>query len=342
MIRPTPRLEIHTDRISENLRAIVGQCAEHSVQVAAVTKVLGAHPALLAALPNTGVSMVADSRLTNLERVAAADLGLPTLLLRPPAPRTAARTVQVADVSLNSSLVTMQALSEAAEMIGTRHGVIVMVDVGDLREGVWPDHVVDLVSQASRLPGLDILGLGTNLACYGGVIPTADKLELISGGNSANLPLMVSGQMPAQINQLRIGEAAILGRNTLDRSAWPGTRQDTAELVTEVVELERKPSIPQGERGQDAFGQTVKFVDRGVRLRAICDLGRQDVAPEDLTPVDPGHIVLGASSDHLIIDVTDGDTTLRVGSEIRLRPTYGGLLTASTCADVWKTSADER
>ncbi|MES8224171.1 alanine/ornithine racemase family PLP-dependent enzyme, partial [Cutibacterium acnes] len=109
-----------------------------------------------------------------------------------------------------------------------------------------------------------------------------------------------------------------------------------------VVELERKPSIPQGERGQDAFGQTVKFVDRGVRLRAICDLGRQDVAPEDLTPVDPGHIVLGASSDHLIIDVTDGDTTLRVGSEIRLRPTYGGLLTASTCADVWKTSADER
>ena len=180
MIRPTPRLEIHTDRISENLRAIVGQCAEHSVQVAAVTKVLGAHPALLAALPNTGVSMVADSRLTNLERVAAADLGLPTLLLRPPAPRTAARTVQVADVSLNSSLVTMQALSEAAEMVGTRHGVIVMVDVGDLREGVWPDHVVDLVSQASRLPGLDILGLGTNLACYGGVIPTADKMEPVS------------------------------------------------------------------------------------------------------------------------------------------------------------------
>ena len=360
MIRPTPRLEIHTDRIAENLHAIVGQCTEHGVQVAAVTKVLGAHPALLAALPNTGVSMVADSRLTNLERVAAADLGLPTLLLRPPAPRTAARTVQVADASLNSSLVTMQALSEAAEMVGTRHGIIIMVDVGDLREGVWPDHVVDLVSQTSHLPGLDILGLGTNLACYGGVIPTADKmellvnlrdeasrvtglpLELISGGNSANLPLMVSGQMPAQINQLRIGEAAILGRNTLDRSAWPGTRQDTVELVTEVVELERKPSIPQGERGQDAFGQTVKFVDRGVRLRAICDLGRQDVAPEDFTPVDPGHIVLGASSDHLIIDVTDGDTTLRVGSEIRLRPTYGGLLTASTCADVWKTSADER
>lgn len=180
----------------------------------------GAHPALLAALPSTEVSMVADSRLTNLERVAAADLGLPTLLLRPPAPRTAARTVQVADASLNSSLVTMQALSEAAEMVGTRHGVIVMVDVGDLREGVWPDHVVDLVSQASHLPGLDILGLGTNLACYGGVIPTADKmellvdlrdeasrvtglpLELISGGNSANLPLMVSGQMPAQIQSV--------------------------------------------------------------------------------------------------------------------------------------------
>lgn len=67
-------------------------------------------------------------------------------------------TVQLADISLNSSLTTMTALSEAAVRAGTRHGVIVMVDVGDLREGVWPDHLVDVVSSAAALPGIDVKG----------------------------------------------------------------------------------------------------------------------------------------------------------------------------------------
>ena len=129
------------------------------------------------------------------------------------------------------------------------------------------------MSRIARLPHLEVAGLGTNLACFGGVIPTREKmemlvtlrdecrsatghpLELVSGGNSANLPLLASGEMPAGINNLRIGEAIILGRNVLDRSPWPGTRQDTVELVGGIIELQRKPSVPIGRTGQDAFTQ---------------------------------------------------------------------------------------
>ncbi len=348
----TPRLEIHTGRIAQNATAIISQCSQHGIQVSAVTKVMAAHPALIEAL--SGATMLADSRVENLHRIAELAPGVPRLLLRAPAPQDAEAAVHAADCTLISSLVTAQALSQAAGLADRRHGVIVMVDVGDLREGLWPDRVVAEVSAMAQLPHLDVLGLGTNLACYGGVMPTAEKmttlielrdqcrqatglpLEILSGGNSANLPLLASGAMPAEINQLRIGEAIILGRNVLDRSPWPGTRQDTVEIVASIIELKRKPSVPIGEIGQDAFGNTPTFTDHGLRWRAICNMGRQDVAPEDLTPVDPGIRVLGGSSDHLIVDVTDASNELDLGSEIRFYPSYGGLLAATTSPYVHK------
>lgn len=352
MTTETPRLEIYVDRVTHNARHVVEQCAKRGVQVAAVTKVMQAHPALLTAFAESGATMIADSRIDNLKRVAEAGLGLPTMLLRTPTPRNAAEAVRWADYSLVSSVAAAAGLSRAAEAAGVRHRVLVMIDVGDLREGVWPDRAVDVVVEISRLPNLEVAGLGANLACYGGVIPTREKMEqlievrsqcreatglpldLLSGGNSANLPLVRSGELPEQINQLRIGEAIILGRNVLDRSAWPGARQDTVELVAGVIEVERKPSVPIGQIGQDAFGNTTEFVDHGWRLRAICDIGRQEAQPTALTPVDPGIRVLGASSDHLILDVTDAQSSVTVGSELRFRPDYGGLLGLSTSPHV--------
>ncbi len=354
MTLETPRLELHQDRIAQNAAAIVAECAAAGIRVAAVTKVVQAHPAVLEAFASAGVYMIADSRIDNLKRVSEAGIGLPTMLLRAPTPRNAAEAVQWADYSLISSVETATALSQAAQAAGLRHKVVVMVDVGDLREGLWPDRAVPVVAEIAKLPALEVAGLGTNLACFGGVMPTREKmlqlievrdrcreatgqpLELLSGGNSANLPLLASGQMPEQINVLRIGEAIILGRNVLDRSPWPGTRQDTVELVAGVIEVQHKPSVPIGEIGQDAFGNSPEFTDEGWRMRAICDLGRQDAAPEALTPVDPGIRVLGGSSDHLIIDVTDAETPIHVGSEVRFQPNYGGLLALSTSSHVRK------
>jgi predicted amino acid racemase len=228
-----------------------------------------------------------------------------------------------------------------------------MVDMGDLREGIWPDHLPQLVIETLKLPNIEFYGLGCNLACYGGVIPTSEKMQtlidladdisqktgveikVISGGNSANLPLLASGGMPVGINHLRIGESIQLGRNVLDRSPLDGTRQDTYRIVTQVVELEKKPSVPLGDRGQDAFGGIPEFVDRGWRKRAICNLGRQDVVIGNLEPVNPSIIVLGGSSDHLILDVEDVPG-INLGSEVAFYPGYGALLAAATSPYVAK------
>lgn len=355
----TPRLEIYPKRIEENAKSIIQLCQRNGIQVACVTKVACAHPAVVRALESAGAAMLADSRLENLQSIRKTGTKLPLMLLRIPTPGRADEVVQVADISLVSSLETTRALSAAAVKLKIRHQVILMIDVGDLREGIWPDQAVAVAAATAALPGIDLVGLGTNLACYGGVIPTTDKMQMLidlqkectkatglplpilCGGNSANLPLLASGGMPGDINLLRIGETILLGRNVLDRSVWPGTRQDTFRVIAEIVELESKPSIPIGMRGQDAFGGTPQFADRGIRRRAICNVGRQDVVVDNLEPEDRGMIVLGGSSDHLIVDVEDSSTDLKPGSEIALYPGYGALLAASTSPYVQKVVIHE-
>jgi predicted amino acid racemase len=350
----TPRLEIYPDRIAENVKYILGLCHNHGAQVACVSKVLCAHPALLKVFVDSGADMLADSRTENLRLISEQYPELPRLMLRLPALSKLEDVIRYADTSLNSSLRTLEALSQVAERMQKTHQVIIMVDVGDLREGVWPDRVVSLVKQAARLPAIEIAGLGTNLACYGGVIPTPENmqvlidcrdacrqaaglpLDLLSGGNSANLPLLMEGGMPPEINHFRIGEAIILGRNVLDRSPLAGTRQDGLRVVAEIIEIESKPSIPIGPRGQDAFGNQVEFVDRGVRKRALLNLGRQDADIEGLTPEDEGIIILGGSSDHLVLDVSDAHQTLNLGDEVVFWPSYSALLAASTSPYVEK------
>ncbi|MBW3084311.1 Ornithine racemase [Austwickia sp. TVS 96-490-7B] len=360
MYRRTPRLEIHPDRITHNARTVVRAAHAHGGQVAGVGKVCCAHPSVIAAMVAGGVDALADSRIINLMSISEQGTGLPTMLLRIPAPSAAADVVRCADVTLNSGLPTLRILSDAAGQAGVRHGVIVMVDVGDLREGVWPDQAVDLVTQAASLPHLDLLGLGANLACYGGVIPTVDnmraliavrdacreatglELATLSGGNSSSLPLLASGSMPPEINHFRIGETIVLGRNVLDRTPWPGTYQNTFHLITEIVELERKPSVPIGDRGQNAFGEQPEFLDRGTRLRAIVNIGRQDVAIDGLTPIDPGISIIGASSDHLILDVQDAVGEVRLGAPVGFWPSYGALLALSTSPYVQKVAVRDR
>lgn len=350
----TPRLEIHPDRIESNARSVIGLCHRNGTQVAAVTKVTCAHPEVVHALVAGGADMIADSRITNLQSMADTGIDRPLMLLRIATPSQVADVVRCADISLNSHIETIRLLSQAAVLQRRRHKVVVMVDVGDLREGVWPDRAVETVRGAAGLPGVEVVGLGCNLACYGGVIPTREnmralidvrdrcreatglELGLLSGGNSANLPLLASGGMPPEINHFRIGEAIVLGRNVIDRSPWPGTRQDTVRLVAEVVELERKPSVPIGERGQDAFGGTPEFEDRGLRLRAICNVGRQDVAVDGIESETPGISVLGGSSDHLILDVEESAVPVKVGDELGFWPGYGALLALCTSPYVQK------
>jgi predicted amino acid racemase len=229
-----------------------------------------------------------------------------------------------------------------------------MVDLGDLREGLWPDDVVSFVGQVLELTGIRIAGVGTNLSCFGGVVPNTDnmnqlaalaegiehtfgvQLDLVSGVNSSGLELIAAGSMPPRVNHARIGEAILLGRETVHRRPWPGTRQDAFVLRAEVLERKVKPSVPIGKITEDAFGRRPVVEDRGERVRALLNVGREDVDVAGLTPLDPGVVVLGASSGYLIVDVTDAGTRIEVGDELAFHPNYGALLAAMTSPYVKK------
>jgi predicted amino acid racemase len=349
-----PCLIIDVDKIECNARMIVDQCRVHGIQVTGVTKGTCGHPDVARAMLRGGVSSIGESRLTNIHRLKAARVDCRYMLLRLPPMSLVAEVLQSVDVSLNSELSVLAALSAAACRERRRHEVIVMVDLGDLREGIWPDDLMPFVEAALKLPGIRIVGLGANLTCFGGVIPTEQNmgalvdyacaversfgiaLPWISGGNSSALELIASGRMPKRINHVRIGEAILLGHETAHRRAWPGAFQDAFVLQAEILELKTKPSVPVGERGEDAFGQMPVFADRGLVKRAILNVGREDVSIEGLEPLDPGIVILGASSDYMIVDVTNATRAVVMGDTLAFLPDYAALLAVMTSSYVEK------
>ena len=273
-------------------------------------------------------------------------------------PSQAEEVVRWADLSLNSEAVTLRALDAAAGKLGRRHGVVLMIDLGDLREGMFFRNEAEILSTADlaeQLPNLDLLGVGFNVTCYGSVLPTEENtgvflaikekiegrlgrsLPLISGGNSSSLYLMRQGRLPKGINNLRLGESLVLGRETAYGQDLEGLHQDVVTLEVELVEVKRKPSYPVGTIGVNAFGEKPRFEDHGVRLRAIAAIGRQDMEVDGLIPLDPGVSVVGASSDHLILDMTEAEGIPRPGDVVSFKLTYAGVLRAFTSSYVERT-----
>ncbi len=252
-----------------------------------------------------------------------------------------------ADVSFNSELDVIDRLSVSAGLQQRRHAVVLMVELGDLREGIMPRDLLDTVRQVLGMPGVVLCGLGANLACQSGVVPDATNmaelsdlvevtertfdvpLRIVSGGNSATLEWALDPcTETARINQLRLGEAILLGREPLHRCEIEGLHTDAFTLVAEVIESKTKPSQPWGELGQTAFGQTIDRprVSRDAN-RVIVSVGRQDIEPSDLS-APSGTSIIGASSDHLVLDT--GTTAPAVGTELRFGVGYSSLLRSMT------------
>jgi ornithine racemase len=358
-----PYVTIDLKKVQDNARIITELCTSSGIQVTGVTKVTCGMPTVARAILAGGVTSIGESRIENIRRLKVSGINAPIMLLRIPPLSAVDEIVTSVDISLNSEFPIIKALSEAAARRGIVHDIILMVDLGDLREGIWPDDLIGIVSEVIKLSGVRIVGIGTNLSCYGGIIPTrknmetlvhyADEIEgrfgitlrYISGGNSSSLSLIAAGEMPARINHLRIGEGILLGRETIERRPWPGTSQDAFVLRAEVIELKEKPSIPIGQRGQDAFGGKPVFGDgssghlEGARremVRAILNVGREDVLVEGMEPIDSRLAILGASSDHLIVDVTKAAGAVTLGGELEFLMNYGALLAAMTSSYVEK------
>jgi predicted amino acid racemase len=346
-----PRLEVDLRKIQHNARTLVERLAARGISVTGVTKAALGSPEIAGALLSAGVSALGDSRIENIASMRRARVPAQMTLIRSPMLSQASLVVAHADVSLNTELDVIRKLSAAAQETKSTHGIVLMVELGDLREGIMPGELESTVRQMLRLPNLTLRGIGTNLACRCGVSPDARNMSelstlaasieekfglgfsIVSGGNSANLAWALGDADTGRINDLRLGESILLGRETLHRQPIDGLHTDAITLVAEVIESKVKPSQPWGEIAQSAFGEVSATRDRGDISQIILAVGHQDTDPSGLQ-APAGIEVLGQSSDHLVAESTPD--RLAVGAEVRFQLNYSALVRSMTSPFVAK------
>lgn len=322
----------------------------------AVTKVFCADQNLVNVLIEEEVDFLADSRIENIKSYPKTKI--PKVLLRIPSHGEVEDVVKFTDISLNSELSTIILLDQEAAELDTIHEVILMIDLGDLREGIFDIHeLLHTIEHILEMDHIHLKGIGTNLTCYGGVLPSSENLsklvtiktqiedqfgitlDIISGGNSSSIDIMTNGDMPSEINNLRLGESLVLGRETAYGDFVDGTYDDVFVLETDIIELKTKPSVPIGQIGMNAFGKVPTFEDKGDTRRAIIAVGKQDVDYKELIPFDTIK-PLGSSSDHIILDVSESYGVLEVGDFVQFRLTYSSILSLMTSKYIVKYYED--
>ena len=357
-VKMYPKLAINLKKLNDNLNAVAAITKRGGCSLMIVTKGLCAdHEMVKMIAANENVDFVADSRVKNIATFAdvVRGAGKKTVLLRIPMHCEVADVIKYVDLSFNSELSTIRLLNEEAGKAGKKHNILLMIDMGDLREGIFfknEDLIFGAVEEILAMENINLYGIGVNLTCYGAIIPKYDnlnglveigrkiedkfgiKLSMISGGNSSSIYLIEKGELPEGINNLRLGEAFILGNDTAYETKLPGTVDDTLILKAQIVELKEKPSLPIGEVGVDAFGEKPYYEDRGIMQRAIIAIGKQDADLGSMTPCDERIEIMGGSSDHIILDVTKCADDYKVGDVVEFKLGYGGLLKAATSAYV--------
>lgn len=345
----SPRIDVDLSKIRHNTRTIVERLSAGGIRVTGVTKAVCGHPAIARAMLDGGAAGLAEARLSNVQRLRQAGMTCPVTMIRTPMLSQVEDVVHVCEASYNTERAVIVALAAAALRQNTVHGIILMVEMGDLRDGIMPHDLGEMVQQVVDLPGVALNGIGANFACLSGVAPTAAKmrelsvlaidvegqagplLETVSGGNSANLPWAMGERVTGRINELRLGEAILLGVDPITGDQIGGMFRDAFTLVAEVIEVDAK-SVPLFEMCADpTLGKLRLVSDTSEITRVILAIGVQDTDAAGLK-MSPGDTFVGATSDHLVIGTKDA--ALRVGSEMRFQMNYGALMRAMAAPDI--------
>ena len=173
-------IELYKDKLSHNYHFLDSLFASHAKDWGVVTKLLCGNKVFLKEVLDLGAREILDSRISNLKAIKSVNPGVQTVYIKPPAKRVIKSLVKYADVSFNTEYETIRMISEEAQKQGMVHKIIIMVEMGDLREGVMGENLVDFYSRVFKLPNIEVIGLGTNLNCLSGVMPSHDKLIQLS------------------------------------------------------------------------------------------------------------------------------------------------------------------
>jgi len=341
------RLTIDLSALRHNYQTIRGWVESHGATLTVVTKALCGHEGVLRALEQFGVESMGDSRIENLRSIRAAAPSAEAWYLRPPHESALETLLPLCDVSLNSELKTIRELQAKCEHIGQEHDIVLMIELGDLREGVLPGALLEIAAAIDRMRNINLLGVGANLGCLNGVIPMVEELaqlclyrellELkfgieipyVSAGTSAALGLLRDGELPDAVNHFRIGEAIVLGTDPVTGDPISGLRNDVVSVEAEIVELKEKRLLSPIDSGNTPFDtkQIDEDIDPGQRgYRAIVTIGHVDTDVNGLLPLDAECQIAGASSDVTVLNVGEKKNGLSVGDTIAFRPSYSAFV----------------
>ena len=340
-------LKFYRNRLQHNYDYLKKLFDEGDIRWGIVTKMLCGNSEMIQEVLNLGIKEVHDSRLSNLQIAKSLDNNIKTVYIKPPPQKIIPDIVAYCDVSLNSEYETIKTLSEEALRQKKIHGVIIMIEMGDLREGVMGDDLVDFYERVFELPGIRVVGLGTNLNCLHGIMPSSDKLvqlslykqiieakfnkkiPMVSAGTTVTIPLLLKKMLPKGVNHFRVGEALYFGTDLFTGETMEGMRDDVFELYAQVIELQEKPMVPMGELGVNPSGEMAD-IDESLygqtSYRAIIDVGLLDVKPDYLITNHKGAELVGASSDMLVVDIGQNESDLKVGDMLRFNMAYMGAL----------------
>lgn len=340
-------LKLYKKELQHNFEFLDKLFKEKDIKWGITTKLVCGNRSYLKEVIDLGIGEVHDSRISNLRVIKEMAPETVTVYIKPPPLNILPDIVKYADISLNTELSTMNALSEEAQKQDKLHKVIIMIEMGDLREGVMRDDLIHFYEKVFRLPGIRVVGLGTNLNCLHGVMPDEDKLiqlvlykqiielrfkrdiPLVSGGTTVTIPLLLRNLLPHGVNHFRVGEALFFGKNLFTDGVIEGMSDRVLEFYTQIIELSEKPMAPMGELGTNPQGKKSVIPDEDygkTSYRAIVDIGVLDIQQNYLIPVDDHINITDASSDMLILDVGSNPDALKVGDMIRFKLKYMGAL----------------
>lgn len=340
-------ITLNTKKLKHNYEILNNEFKKNNIEWAAVVKLLCGNELFINEVLKLGIKEVCDSRISNLKAVKALNPTIQTVYIKPPALENLEEVLSCADVTFNTEYETIKELSDTASKMGITHKILIMIELGELREGVMREEFVEFYQKVFDLPNIKVTGIGTNLSCMYGVLPNEDKLlqlclykelvELkfnqkipyISGGTSVTLPLLHNKSLPKGINHFRVGDSLFLGSHIIANSHFKNMYSDTFKLYAQIIELNQKPCIPSGDMGLNMSGKQKEFESSQIGKlchRAIVDIGLLDIEDNHLTPIDEDLKIIGASSDMMVIDLNHNEAGLEVGDFIEFKMDYMGIL----------------
>lgn len=340
-------IELNKEKLRHNFNFLNELFGKNNIHWGIVSKILCGNRDYLKLLLEMGIKEIHDSRISNLKVIKSIAPTVQTVYIKPPPKKSIKGLVKYADVSLNTEFETIKLISEEAGRQNKNHKIIIMIEMGDLREGILGEDLIDFYSSVFKLPNIEVIGLGTNLNCLNGIMPSHDKMvqlslykqlieakfnkniPWISGGSSVTIPMLYKKLIPRAINHFRVGETLFFGNNLESGKPFRGMKTDVFKLYAEVIELTEKPKAPTGEIGTNVAGETPE-IDPGdygkTSFRAILDIGLLDIDTKNITPIRKRFHFSGASSDMIILDIGRNSGKLKMGDMVEFKPDYMGVL----------------